>query len=86
MTTQQPTKQRLVEPLSERELEVLRLLRTDLDGPEIARELVVSLHTVRSHTKKVYAKLGVNNRRAAVRRAEELELLPRSGFPRSANP
>jgi LuxR family transcriptional regulator, maltose regulon positive regulatory protein len=66
----------LVEPLSEREVAVLRLLRTDLGGPEIARELVVSLHTVRSHTKKIYAKLGVNNRRSAVRRAEELELLP----------
>jgi LuxR family maltose regulon positive regulatory protein len=66
----------LVEPLSERELDVLRLLATDLDGPEIARELVVSLHTIRSHTKAIYAKLGVNNRRAAVRRAAELDLLP----------
>ena len=65
----------LIEPLSERELEVLRLLRTDLDGPEIARELVVSLNTVRTHTKNIYSKLGVNNRRAAVRRAEELDLL-----------
>jgi LuxR family maltose regulon positive regulatory protein len=68
-------KQGLIEPLSERELDVLRLLRTDLDGPDIARELVVSLHTVRSHTKNIYAKLGVNNRRAAVRRARELDLL-----------
>ena len=68
-------KQGLIEPLSERELDVLRLLRTDLDGPDIARELVVSLHTVRSHTKNIYAKLGVNNRRAAVRRAAELDLL-----------
>ena len=65
----------LVEPLSERELEVLRLLRTDLSGPEIARELMVSLSTVRTHTQNIYAKLGVNNRRAAVRRAEELDLL-----------
>ncbi|MBE0699027.1 MAG: hypothetical protein IH586_19075 [Anaerolineaceae bacterium] len=70
-----PTKNRLVEPLSERELEVLRLLRTDLNGPEIARQLVVSLSTVRTHTQNVYAKLDVNNRRAAVRRAEELDLL-----------
>jgi LuxR family maltose regulon positive regulatory protein len=68
----------LVEPLSEREIEVLRLLATDLDGPAIARELVVSLHTVRSHTKRIYAKLGVNDRRAAVRRATELDLLPRA--------
>jgi LuxR family transcriptional regulator, maltose regulon positive regulatory protein len=63
-----------IEPLSERELEVLRLLGTDLDGPEIARELVVSLNTMRSHTKNIYTKLGVNTRRAAVRRAEELHL------------
>ena len=66
----------LVEPLSVRETEVLRLLASELDGPEIARHLVVSLHTVRTHTKNIYAKLGVNSRRAAVRRAEELGLLP----------
>ena len=70
-----PITQALTEPLSERELEVLRLLGTDLDGPEIARDLVVSLNTVRTHTKNIYTKLGVNNRRAAVRRAEELDLL-----------
>jgi LuxR family maltose regulon positive regulatory protein len=70
-----PAKDMLVEPLSERELEVLRLLRSDLNGPEIARELIVSLNTVRTHTQNIYAKLGVNNRRAAVRRAEELNLL-----------
>ena len=69
--------QPLIEPLSERELEVLRLLGTDLDGPEIARELVVSLHTIRTHTKHIYAKLGVNSRRAAVRQSRELNLLPR---------
>jgi LuxR family transcriptional regulator, maltose regulon positive regulatory protein len=69
-----PVAQGLIEPLSERELEVLRLLGTDLGGPEIARELVVSLNTVRTHTKNIYAKLGVNNRRAAVRRARELDL------------
>ena len=70
-----PVKQGLIEPLSERELDVLRLLGTDLDGPDIARELVVSLNTVRTHTKNIYAKLGVNNRRTAVRRARELDLL-----------
>jgi LuxR family transcriptional regulator, maltose regulon positive regulatory protein len=64
----------LIEPLSARENDVLRLLRSDLGGPEIARRLVLSLHTVRTHTKNIYAKLGVNNRRAAVRRAEELNL------------
>jgi LuxR family maltose regulon positive regulatory protein len=66
--------QNLVDPLSSRELEVLQLLRTDLSGPEIARELMVSLNTMRTHTKTIYTKLGVNNRRAAVRRAAELGL------------
>ncbi len=73
-----PASQELIEPLSARELDVLRLLGTDLDGPGIARELVVSLNTVRTHTRNIYAKLGVNNRRAAVRRARELGL-SRSG-------
>ena len=67
--------------LSERELDVLRLLGSDLDGPDIARELVLSLNTVRTHTKNIYAKLGVNNRRAAVRRAQELDLLSRETRP-----
>jgi LuxR family maltose regulon positive regulatory protein len=67
----------LLEPLSERELDVLRLLGSDLDGPEIARRLSVSVNTVRTHTSHIYTKLGVNNRRAAVRRAAELELLTR---------
>ena len=71
--------QPLVEPLSERELEVLRLLQGDLDGPDIANRLLfVSLNTLRTHTRNVYAKLGVNSRRAAVRRAAELGLLSRS--------
>ena len=69
-----PAPQGLVEPLSGRELGVLRLLRTDLSGPDIARELMVSLNTIRTHTKNIYTKLGVNNRRAAVRRADELDL------------
>ena len=62
----------LVDPLSRRELDVLGLLRTDLSGPDIARELYVSLNTLRTHTKSIYAKLGVGSRRAAVRRADEL--------------
>jgi LuxR family maltose regulon positive regulatory protein len=65
----------MVEPLSDREQDVLRLLATDLGGPDIARELVLSLNTVRTHTKNIYTKLGVNNRRAAVRRATDLGLL-----------
>jgi LuxR family maltose regulon positive regulatory protein len=70
-----PVTQTLIEPLSRRELEVLRLLGTDLDGPDMARELVVSLNTLRTHIKNIYSKLGVSNRRAAVRRAEELDML-----------
>jgi LuxR family maltose regulon positive regulatory protein len=65
---------RLVDPLSERELDVLRLLATDLDGPDIARRLHISLNTLRTHTKNIYAKLGVNSRRAAVRQAGDLDL------------
>ena len=68
-------RQPLPDRLSDRELEVLQLLASDLDGPEIARQLVVSVHTVRTHTKAIYAKLGVSNRRAAVSRARELELV-----------
>lgn len=65
----------LLDPLSARERDVLRLLATELDGPEIARHLGLSLNTVRTHTTSVYRKLGVHGRRAAVRRAEELGLL-----------
>jgi LuxR family transcriptional regulator, maltose regulon positive regulatory protein len=64
----------MIEPLSERELEVLKLLRSELTGPEIAQQLIVSLNTLRTHTKSIFNKLGVNNRRAAISRAEELEL------------
>jgi LuxR family maltose regulon positive regulatory protein len=64
----------LVAALSSREQDVLRLLASDLDGPSIARHLNVSLATVRTHTQHVYAKLGVNNRRAAVRRGHQLNL------------
>jgi LuxR family maltose regulon positive regulatory protein len=65
----------VIDPLSARELDVLRLLGSHLDGPEIARELFVSLNTIRTHTKNIYAKLGVNDRGAAVRRAQELDLM-----------
>jgi LuxR family maltose regulon positive regulatory protein len=73
-----PVEQSLIEPLSERELDVLRLLGSELDGPAIARELMVSLNTVRTHTKSIYTKLAVTSRRAAVRRAAELGLLSRA--------
>jgi len=63
------------EGLSDRELDVLRLLATDLTGPEIAGHLFVSINTLRTHTKHIFTKLGVNTRQAAVRRATELGLL-----------
>jgi LuxR family maltose regulon positive regulatory protein len=72
-----PVPQELLDPLSDRELDVLRLLASELDGPAIARELVVSLNTVRTHTKHIYTKLDVNNRRSAVTRAHQLGLLSR---------
>jgi LuxR family maltose regulon positive regulatory protein len=67
--------QQLAEPLSKRELEVLRLLQSELTGPEMAQELVISLNTLRTHTKNIYAKLDVTNRRTAVRKAKELDLV-----------
>jgi LuxR family maltose regulon positive regulatory protein len=70
-----PASQHLIEPLSLRELEILRLFKTELSGPEIARELVIALSTVRTHTKSIFGKLNVNNRRAAVKRAAELSLI-----------
>ncbi len=63
--------------LSRRELDVLALLDSDLTGPEIARALFLSPNTVRTHTKRIFTKLGVTNRRAAVLRAHDLRLLPR---------
>jgi LuxR family maltose regulon positive regulatory protein len=70
-----PDSQRLIEPLSRRELEVLRLLATELSGPEIAQNLIISVTTVRSHTRSIYGKLGVHSRYEAVARARELGLL-----------
>ncbi|MES0361772.1 MAG: LuxR C-terminal-related transcriptional regulator [Anaerolineales bacterium] len=75
LETQPIVNQSLVEPLSNRELEVLRLLSTDLSGPEIAQELSISLNTMRTHTKNIYSKLDVNNRRTAILKADEFDLL-----------
>jgi LuxR family maltose regulon positive regulatory protein len=72
---QTPSTSVLIEPLSDRESDVLRMLATELSGPEIARELVISLNTLRTHTKNIYGKLDVNSRRAAVNRAKEFGLL-----------
>ena len=61
--------------LSHRELQVLRLLDSELTGPEIARELYVTLNTLRTHTKRIFTKLDVTTRAAAVRRGHERGLL-----------
>jgi ATP/maltotriose-dependent transcriptional regulator MalT len=63
------------ELLSPRELEVLRLLDSELTGPEIARRLYVSINTLRTHTKRIFTKLGATTRAAAVRRARDRGLL-----------
>jgi LuxR family maltose regulon positive regulatory protein len=65
----------LTEPLTQRELEVLALLMQHQTDQEIARELYVSLNTVRSHTKHIYSKLNAHNRRQAVKKAMELGLV-----------
>jgi LuxR family maltose regulon positive regulatory protein len=65
----------LVEPLTGRELEVLRLMAEGLKYKEIATRLFVSLNTVRFHVKAVYGKLGVNNRTQAIEAARKLHVL-----------
>lgn len=65
----------LVEPLSEREREVLRLLAADLTYEAIGETLVISLNTVRTHTKNIYSKLNVNRRNQAITRARALGLV-----------
>jgi LuxR family maltose regulon positive regulatory protein len=70
-----PVIEALIEPLSERELEVMQILDGPLSTPEIAEQLVVSANTVRTHIKNIYGKLGVHGRSGAVKRAQELGLL-----------
>jgi LuxR family maltose regulon positive regulatory protein len=66
----------LIEPLSERELEVLQLIAEGLSNPEIASRLYLSLNTVKVHSRNIYGKLGVHNRMQAVARARALGILP----------
>jgi LuxR family maltose regulon positive regulatory protein len=65
----------LIEPLTERELEVLRLIVAGLSNPDSAEELFIAVSTVKSHVNHIYGKLGVENRVQAVNRARSLELL-----------
>ena len=66
----------LIEPLSERELEVLQLLAEGLTNQEIATRLYLSVNTVKAHTRNIYGKLAVHNRTQAVVRARALGVLP----------
>jgi LuxR family maltose regulon positive regulatory protein len=67
---------KLVEPLSEREIEVLQLIAEGLTNQEIASRLFLSLHTVKVHAHNIYGKLGVHNRTQAAARARALGILP----------
>jgi LuxR family maltose regulon positive regulatory protein len=66
----------LVEPLSARELEVLALIGQGLNNQDVGERLFISLHTVKAHTRNIYAKLGAHNRTEAVARARTFGLLP----------
>lgn len=72
----QPSGHELVEPLSEREIEVLQLIAEGLTNREIAKNLYLSLNTVKVHTRNIYGKLGVNNRTQALAKGRSLGLLP----------
>ena len=65
----------MVEPLSERELEVLELFAAGLTNQEIASRLFLSLNTVKAHSRNIYGKLGVHSRTQAVARARALGVL-----------
>ena len=70
-----PQVKEIVEPLSERELEVLQLLPSSLSSTEMAAELSISVNTLRTHLKSIYAKLDAHSRYEAIARAKELGLL-----------
>ena len=66
----------LVEPRSQRELEVLQLIAQGLSNREISKRLVLALDTVKGHNRRIYGKLGVKNRKQAISEARSLNLLP----------
>jgi len=66
----------LIEPLSEREKDVLQLVAKGLTNKVIADKLYLSIHTIKTHTRNIYGKLGVNNRTQAVNKARTLGIIP----------
>ena len=66
----------LVEPLSQRELEVLQLMAQGMTNQEIAKQLIVAPGTVKAHTASIYRKLDAANRTEAAARARQLGILP----------
>jgi LuxR family maltose regulon positive regulatory protein len=66
----------LVEPLSNREIEVLQYIALGSANQEIAQELIISIYTVKSHARNIFSKLGVKNRTEAVAKARLLGILP----------
>jgi ATP/maltotriose-dependent transcriptional regulator MalT len=69
------TTPKLIEPLSERELQVLRLLQSAMTSEEISRELFISVNTTRTHIRNIYSKLAVHGRITAIQKAKELDLI-----------
>ncbi len=65
----------LLDPLTPRELEIMRLICKGYSNPEIASELVVTINTIKKHTSNIYGKLGVRSRTQAIARAQQLNLL-----------
>jgi LuxR family maltose regulon positive regulatory protein len=70
-----PVSQSLVEPISLRELEVLRLIASGKSNAEIARALVIAISTVKAHTNSIFGKLQVSSRTQAIALARDLQLL-----------
>ena len=70
-----PDQSGLIEPITERELQILRLLATELSAQEIADEFVVSVATVRAHVRSIYSKLDAHSRHEAIQQARDLGLI-----------
>lgn len=70
-----PLTQELIEPLSERELEILRLVATGFSNSQLAEKLIVTVGTIKKHLNNIYGKLGVASRTQAIARGRELGLL-----------